>query len=59
MLLLWAVFAAGSMRYGRLLSETIGLGTITFLPVQLSLILVVGGMVLGCAAGFIVARGVR
>jgi cell division transport system permease protein len=58
-LLLWAVFAAGSVRYGRLLSETIGLGTITFLPFQLSLIIVVGGMLLGCAAGFIVARGVR
>jgi cell division transport system permease protein len=58
-LLLWAVFAAGSVRYGRLLSDTIGLGTITFLPLQLSLIIVLGGMLLGCAGGFIVARGVR
>ena len=57
--LLWAVFAAGRARYGPLLSDTIGLGTITFLPLQLSLILVVGGMLLGCAGGFIVARGVR
>ena len=59
MLLLWAVFAGASLRYGRLISETIGLGAITFLPLQLSLIIVVGGMLLGCAGGFIVARGVR
>jgi cell division transport system permease protein len=59
MLLLWAVFAAASVRYGRLISETIGLGPITFLPLQLSLIIIVGGMLLGCAGGFIVARGVR
>jgi cell division transport system permease protein len=58
-LLLWLVFAAASMRYGRLVSETIGLGSITFLPFQLCLIIILGGMVLGCAGGFVVARGVR
>jgi len=58
-LLLWAVFAAASLRYGRLISETIGLGPITFLPLQLSVIIIVGGMLLGCAGGFVVARGVR
>ena len=58
-LLLWAVFAAASARYGRLVAETIGLGTITFLPLQLCLVIVAGGMLLGCAGGFIVARGVR
>jgi cell division transport system permease protein len=57
--LLWLVFAAASMRYGRLVSETIGLGSITFLPFQLCLIIILGGMVLGCAGGFAVARGVR
>lgn len=58
-LLLWAVFAGASVRYGRLISDTIGLGTITFLPLQICLIIVVGGMLLGCVGGFVVARGVR
>jgi cell division transport system permease protein len=58
-LLLWLTFAAASMRYGRLISETIGLGTITFLPFHVAVIIIVGGMVLGCAGGFVVARGVR
>lgn len=58
-LLLWLVFAAASMRYGRVVSETIGLGAITFLPFQLCLIIILGGMVLGCVGGFVVARGVR
>jgi len=59
LLVLWAVLSAGSVRYGRLISETIGLGSITFLPLELSLIILVGGMLLGCLGGFIVARGVR
>jgi len=59
LLLLWAVFAAASARYGGLISETIGLGAITFLPFQICLIIVVGGMLLGCAGGFVVARGIR
>ena len=57
--LLWFVFAAASMRYGRLVSETLGLGPITFLPFQLCLIIILGGMVLGCAGGFVVASRVR
>lgn len=57
--LLWLVFAAASMRYGRLVSETLELGPITFLPFQLCLIIVLGGMALGCVGGFVVARGVR
>jgi len=59
LLLLWAVFAAASARYGGLISETIGLGAITFLPFQICLIIIVGGMLLGCAGGFIVARAIR
>jgi hypothetical protein len=47
------------MRYGQLAAETIGLGTITFLPLDLCLIIVAGGMLLGCVGGLIVARGVR
>jgi cell division transport system permease protein len=59
LLLLWAVFAAARARYGGLISETIGLGAITFLPFQICLIIIVGGMLLGCAGGFIVARAIR
>jgi cell division transport system permease protein len=54
---LWGVFAAGRARYGQLASETIGLGAITFLPLQLCVVIVAGGMLLGCLGGLIVARG--
>ena len=57
--LLWLVFAGASVRYGRLVSDTLGLGAITFLPFQLCLVIILGGMVLGCAGAFVVARGVR
>jgi cell division transport system permease protein len=56
---LWALFALGRARYGSIAAEALGLGTITFLPAELCLLLVAGGMLLGCAGGFIVARSVR
>ncbi len=59
MLLLWTAFAATRARYGQAAAEAIGLGTITFLPLQVSLAIVAGGMLLGCLGGLIVARGVR
>jgi len=40
-------------------AQAVGLGAITFLPFWLSLFLVLGGMVLGCVGGLIVARAVR
>ena len=43
MLLLWALFAAARARYGQMAAETIGLGSITFLPFHLGLAIVVGG----------------
>jgi cell division transport system permease protein len=58
-LLLWGVFVAARLRYGQLAAETIGLGTITFLPLQLCAVIIAGGMLLGCVGGLIVARGVR
>jgi cell division transport system permease protein len=45
--------------YGAALSDALGLGAITFLPVELSLILLFGGMLLGSIGGLIVARAVR
>jgi cell division transport system permease protein len=58
-LLLWALFAAVRARYSQVVADTIGLGTITFLPFHLSLAIVLGGMLLGCVGGLIVARRVR
>ena len=57
--LLLATFAAIRARYGTFLADAIGLTGVAFVPTQLLLLLVVGGMALGCIGGFIVARGVR
>jgi cell division transport system permease protein len=59
MLLLWGLFAAARARYGQMAAETVGLSAITFLPLELCLVIVGGGMLLGCIGGVIVARGVR
>jgi cell division transport system permease protein len=53
------LFALGRAKYGASVSEAVGLGAITFLPVELSLILLLGGMLLGSLGGLIVARAVR
>jgi cell division transport system permease protein len=57
--LLWFVFVAANARYGTAAAQTIGLGAITFLPFSLSLLIIAGGMLLGCVGGLVVARGVR
>jgi cell division transport system permease protein len=59
MVLLWLAFAGANVRYGARAAEAVGLGRITFLPWSLGLLIVVGGMLLGCVGGSIVARGVR
>ena len=56
---LGAVFATARARYGSMAAEALGLGAITFLPIELCLLLVAGGMLLGCLGGLVVARGVR
>jgi hypothetical protein len=56
---LWAGFVAARARYGALASEALGMGSISFLPLQTSLLLVLGGMLLGCLGGLVVARTVR
>ena len=58
-LTLGAVFATARARYGSMAAEALGLGTISFLPIELCLLLVAGGMLLGCLGGLVVARGVR
>jgi cell division transport system permease protein len=57
--LLLATFAAIRVRFGTALSDTVGLTGVAFVPMQLLLLLVVGGMALGCLGGFVVARTVR
>ena len=59
MLLLWAMFTVMRLSYGQLAADAVGLTTISFLPLELWMAVVGGGMVLGCLGGFIVARGVR
>jgi cell division transport system permease protein len=59
MVSLAVLFAVGRARYGNAVADSVGLGSITFLPVELSAILLLGGMLLGCIGGLIVARSVR
>jgi cell division transport system permease protein len=56
---LGALFAVARARYGEAAADAVGLGSITFLPAELCLILLLGGMLLGCVGGLIVAREVR
>jgi cell division transport system permease protein len=58
-LLLLATFAAMRVRFGTTLGDAVGLTGVDFVPTQLLLLLVVGGMALGCLGGFVVARTVR
>jgi cell division transport system permease protein len=57
--LLLATFAAIRARFGTVMADTVGLTGMAFVPTEVLLLLVVGGMALGCVGGFAVARGVR
>ena len=59
LLLLWGMFTAMRVRYGQMAADAVGLTTISFLPIELWIAVVGGGMLLGCIGGIIVARGVR
>jgi cell division transport system permease protein len=54
-----ALLGAARVRFGTGLGETLGLSSITFLPPELSLVLLLGGMLLGGIGGLIVARAVK
>jgi hypothetical protein len=56
---LGVLFAAARARYGGAVSDAIGGGTVTILPIELAVILLLGGMLLGSVGGLIVARAVR
>jgi cell division transport system permease protein len=57
--MLLGAFAAVRARYGAFVAEAVGLAGVSFVPAELLVLLVAGGMALGCLGGFIVARGVR
>jgi hypothetical protein len=57
--MLLGAFAAVRARYGAFVSEAVGLAGVSFVPSELLVLLIFGGMALGCLGGFIVARGVR
>jgi cell division transport system permease protein len=57
--LLWAVFVAGKAWYGPMALEGLGMVSLAFLPPSVLVVLLLGGMALGCIGGLIVARSVR
>jgi cell division transport system permease protein len=57
LLVLGAVFLGLKGRYLVPLASAINLSSVSFLPIELSLLLVVGGMAVGCLGGLIAAMG--
>lgn len=57
--LLLVTFAGVRARFGTMMGDAVGLTGVAFVPTQILLLLVVGGMALGCLGGFVVARSVR
>jgi cell division transport system permease protein len=47
------------LRYASVLTETIGLSSVMFISPSLAVGLIAGGMAIGCAGGYVAARGVR
>lgn len=56
---LGALFAALRARFGAAMTEAVGLPSVAFLPASLAVLLVFGGMALGCLGAYAVARRVR
>ena len=57
--LLALAFGATRARYGALAAGFFGQTPIQFLPVHLSILLVLGGTIVGCVGGWVAARSVR
>jgi cell division transport system permease protein len=58
-IVLWLGLAGLQLRYGPVLTETLGLAGFSFMTPALVLGLVIGGMAIGCVGGYSAARGVR
>jgi cell division transport system permease protein len=59
LVLLWVGYAVAQARYGQLVTAALGLDGLNFLPATTVVLLLVGGMVVGCLGGIVAARGVR
>jgi cell division transport system permease protein len=57
--LLYAGFLSTQGRYGELVSGLVGREGVLFLPMRLTLLLVLGGMAVGCLGGLVAARSAR
>jgi cell division transport system permease protein len=58
-LVLWGLFVAVRARYGQMMTDVLGGSALTFLSPAFWVLIVGGGMLLGCVGGMIVARQVR
>jgi cell division transport system permease protein len=58
-LLLWGLFMAVRLQYGQMMTDVLGGTSLTFLSPAFWVVIVGGGMLLGCVGGMIVARQVR
>lgn len=56
LVLLAAAFYTARGRYLAPLASAMNLSTVSFLPVEVAVLLVVGGMAVGCLGGFVAAR---
>jgi cell division transport system permease protein len=52
-----AAFLAAKARYLSLLAGDLNLSAVSFLPLELSLLLLLGGMMVGCLGGLVAAAG--
>ena len=59
LLMLGIVFALGDSRYGETAALVLGVDAVRFLSPTMSLLLVVGGMVVGCLGGLVAASSTR
>jgi cell division transport system permease protein len=57
--LLYVGFRAAQARYGDAMASLAGDASFVFLPAGLTVLLVLGGLALGCVGGMVAARGAR
>lgn len=57
--LLYIGFRAAVSRYGDTLAGLTGAGSVTFLPPSLTIVLIAGGMAVGCLGGMVASRAAR
>ena len=59
LLVLGVGFAVGESWYGETAAQVLGVDAVRFLPPAMGLLLVAGGMAVGCVGGLVAARGTR